>query len=145
LPLARPTVSGTGGSSALDTDIPLPPPHFLPSEFPPLPPDQIPTPEYTLTRDLIQSAVTTEIRTQSGIGVNTSRYTVHVNRPAEAVIRSEFEYPMDREGLSIRVRSHCVTRSDEQAFHHVTDVEITINGRTHWSKSWSVSVPRIGC
>ena len=32
-----------------------------------------------------------------------------------------------------------------QAFHHTTQVDITINGRPHWSKSWSVSVPRAGC
>ena len=147
LPLAprKATPSRARESSDLEPDTPLPFPCFLPSEFPPLPPDQLPTPEYTVTRDLILKTMTTEIRTRSGIGVNASRYTVNVNRPAEAVIISDFEYPMEREGMSIRVRSHCVTRSDEQAFHHVTEVEITINGRTHWSKNWSVSVPRVGC
>ena len=33
----------------------------------------------------------------------------------------------------------------EQAFHHLTAVEVTVNGRPHWSKSWAVSVPRVGC
>jgi hypothetical protein len=120
-------------------------PRFLPSEFPPLPPDQIPTPDYSITRDLIKNTVTVNIRTLSGIGVNRSQYTVNVNRPAEAVVRSEFEYPLERPGMSILVRSQCVTRSDEQAFHHLTEVEITVNGRLHWSKSWSLSVPRVGC
>jgi hypothetical protein len=123
----------------------LPAPQFLPSDFPPLPPEQIPTPEYSITRDLIRNAVTVNIRTLSGIGVNRSQYTVHVNRPAEAVVRSEFEYPMERPGMAILVRSQCVTRSDEQAFHHTTSVEISINGLPHWSKSWSLSVPRMGC
>src|SRR5205814_430561 len=69
-------------------------PRYLPSDFPPLPPDQIPTPDYSITRDLIKNAVTVSIRTLSGIGVNRSNFTVHINRPAEAVVRSEYEYPM---------------------------------------------------
>jgi hypothetical protein len=122
----------------------LPVPQFLPSDFPPLPPDQIPTPTYQVTRDLVRNAMTVEIKTQSGIGVNRSRYTVHVDRPADAAVHSEFEYPLRREGMDILVHAHCVTRSDAQAFHHVTDVRITINGNLHWQKSWATSVPRIG-
>src|SRR5262249_54752506 len=70
------------------------PPTFRPSDFPPPPPDQIPTPEFTITRDLIQNALTVHIKTQSGIGINCSRYTVSIDRPAEAVVVSEFEYPL---------------------------------------------------
>src|SRR5262249_1460507 len=114
-------------------------------DFPPLPLDQIPTPEYTVTRDLIRNALTVQIRTQSGIGINWSSYTVSVNRPAEAVVHSGYEYPLERAGASVRVRSTCVTRSDEQALHHLTTVEITLNGRPYWHKSWSVSVSRVGC
>jgi hypothetical protein len=61
------------------------------------------------------------------------------------VVQSEYEYPLERTGLSIRVHSQCTTRSDAKAFHHITEVEITVNGRPHWSKGWSVSVPRRGC
>jgi hypothetical protein len=88
---------------------------------------------------------TVSIRTLSGIGINRSTYTVQINRPAEAFVESEYEYPLDRPGLSIRVRSHCVTRSDEQAIRHVTAVEITLNGRSYRQKNWSVFVPRVGC
>jgi len=120
-------------------------PAFLPSDFPPLPPDQIPTPDYTLTRDLIRNVLTVQIRTQSGIGMNRSTYSVSVNRPAEAVVHSEYEYPLERAGMSFRIRSTCITRSDEQAFHHLTTVEITLNGELYWHKNWAVSVPRVGC
>ncbi len=123
----------------------LPQPRFLPSDFPPLPPDQVPTPDYSISRDLVHNTVTVHIRTLSGIGTNRSRYTVSVNHPAETVVQSEYEYPMERPGMSIRVRSQCVTRSDARAFHQTTEVEVTINGRPHWGKSWSVSVPRVGC
>jgi hypothetical protein len=124
---------------------PLPAPRFLPSDFPPLPPEQIPTPQYAITRDLIRQTATVSYTTRSGIGVNRSNYTISLNRPAEAMITSEFEYPLERPGLSILVRSQCITRSDAAAFHHLTHVEITMNGRKHWSKNWSVSVPRDGC
>jgi hypothetical protein len=126
-------------------DLTLREPEFLPSDVPPLPPDQIPTPDYSVTRDFIRQTMTVTIRTQSGISTNQSSYTVSINRPAEAVVRSEYEYPMERSGMAILVRAQCVTRSDAQAFHHVTDVEATVNGRVHWSKSWTVSVPRVGC
>jgi hypothetical protein len=120
-------------------------PRFLPSDFPPLPPEQVPTPDYTITRDLVRNTVAVHIRTLSGIGTNRSHFTINVTRPAEAVVQSEYEYPMERPGMSIRVHSQCVTRSDAGAFHHLTEVEVTVNGRPHWSKSWSVSVPRVGC
>jgi hypothetical protein len=120
------------------------PPAFQPSDFAPLPPDQIPTPDYSVTRDLIKNALTVNIRTLSGAGVNRSAFTVQIDRPAQATVSSEYEYPIERAGLSFRVRSQCVTRSDEQAFHHLTQVEVTVNGRPHWQKSWTISVPRIG-
>src|SRR6185369_9216043 len=88
---------------------------LLPSDFPPLPPDEIPTPDYNVTRDLIKNAITVNIRTISGIGVNRSQFTVHVDHPADAVVKSEYEYPMERTGKSIRVQARCVTRSDAQA------------------------------
>jgi predicted acyl esterase len=120
-------------------------PRFLPSDFPPTPPEQLNLPEYALTRDLVRRTVEVTYRTLSGIGINRSRYTVSLDRPAEAAIESDYEYPMDRPGFSARVRSHCLTRSDAHAFHHTVHVEITLNGRPFWDKSWSLSVPREGC
>jgi predicted acyl esterase len=118
---------------------------FQPSEFPPLPPEQIPTPGYSVTRDLIHNELTVRIKTLSGVGTNQSRYTVSVDRPAAAAIDSEYEYALERPRMSIKVRSHCLTRSNAQAFQHLTSVKVMINGRTHWRKNWSVSVPRVGC
>ncbi len=122
----------------------LPEPHFLPSEFPPDPPDRVPTPAYAIERDLVRRTTSVRYTTRSGIGINRSEYTVSLDRPAEAVVQSEFDYPLERPGLSIHVQSHCVTRSDARALHHLTDIEITVNGRPHWRKSWTVSVPRAG-
>ena len=88
---------------------PIAEPVFRPSDFEPLPPDQIPTPDFSVIRDLIRNAATVDIRTQSGCGINRSRTTVFVDRPAETVVQSEFEYPLNRPGKSIRVRANCVT------------------------------------
>lgn len=123
----------------------LPEPNFTPSDFPPLPPEQIPTPDYSITRDCIKNTVTVNIRTLSGIGVNLSSYTVSIDRPAETVVKSEFDYPLERPGMAILVHSQCVTRSDAQAFHHLTDVQITVNGMAHWQKSWTRTVARENC
>jgi len=98
-----------------------PAPRFLPSDFPPLPPDQIPTPEYTVTRDLIQNFVTVHIKTQSGIGVNRSQYTVSIDRAGEVVVDTEFEYPIDQPGFSGNVREHNATRSIQRATDYLTE------------------------
>jgi hypothetical protein len=119
-------------------------PEFLASDFAPLPMEQIPTPRYSVTRDLIKGGLTCQYTTNAGVGVNKSTYTVNLARPAEASVVSEFEYPMERPGLSVLVRSQCTTRSDAEFFHHVTQVEITLNGRRYWEKTWTLSVPRAG-
>lgn len=124
---------------------PGPMPEFLSSEFEPLPASQIPTPKYVIRRDMIQQQTTVEIRTQSGIGINESAYTVNHRQPAEAAIQSEYAYRLERPGMAIVVHAHCVTRSDLLAFHQLTEVEITVNGRPHWNRSWSLSVPRRWC
>jgi hypothetical protein len=118
---------------------------FLPSDFAPLPPDQIPTPDYTVTRDLIRNAVAVAIRTQSGVGINTSRFTVAIDNPADAEVCAQYEYPLRAGGMEILIRSECITRSDAKLFHHTTDVAVTIDGTPHWSRKWSVTVPREGC
>jgi predicted acyl esterase len=120
-------------------------PEFRASDFPPLPPDQIPTPEYRIERDLVQRTTTVVYSTRSGVGINDSRYIVSLDRPAEASIESSFEYPLDRPGVSVRVRSRCVTESDAAEFRHTVHVEITLNGELYWERTWVASVARETC
>lgn len=124
----------------------LPEPHFRASDFmPPDPPEKLNLPKYAIERDLTGRTTSVRYTTRSGVGTNTSAYTVSLDRPAEAVVRSEYDYPMERNNLSILVHAACTTRSDAKAFHHLTSIEITLNGKPHWRKSWAVSVPRRGC
>jgi len=120
-------------------------PHFQPSYFPPLPPADIPVPEYRIEHDLVRRATAVAYSTRSGVGTNESRYTVSLNTPADASVVSSFEYPFDRPGVAVRVHSHCVTRSDAEQFHHTAHVKITLNGEPYWEKTWVTSVPRELC
>jgi magnesium chelatase family protein len=86
-------------------------------------------------------------RGQDGIHANgqmgPSRIRRHCRASPEVARRPQLA--VDRPGLSVRVRSFCVTRSDAVAFHHLTRVEITVNDRAFWEKSWTLSVRRDGC
>ena len=122
----------------------LPPPEFLPSQFEPLPQDQIPAPEYAVTRDLIAGTLTCSYRTNSGVGVNRSRYTVDLHRPAQASVVSDFSYDMSRPDWMCRVYAQCTTRSDATGMHHSIETSITVNGQPYWNKAWSTWAPRLG-
>ena len=122
----------------------LPPPAFLPSEFAPLSRDQIPAPDCAVSRDLIGGALTCSYKTNSGVGVNQSRYTVNLHRPAECNVTSDFSFQLERPGLSVRIHAQCVTRSDASAMHHSTETAVTVNGEPYWSKSWTTTADRIG-
>jgi putative CocE/NonD family hydrolase len=117
-------------------------PRFLASDFPPTPPEQMNLPEYSITHDLVADALETRIVTKAGCGVNRSRYRIHRRDPANAVVESEYEYPLDREGFSALVKSRCETRSDAESFEHRVAVEITLNGERYWEREWATRVKR---
>lgn len=122
----------------------LPPPRFQPSQFPPLPANQVPAPDYAVTRDLIGSRLVCSYRTLSGVGVNRSTYTVDLHQPAQARVDSDFTYDMERPGWQCRIHARCVTTSDAQVMDHRAETTITVNGQPYWNRSWSTRVPRIG-
>jgi hypothetical protein len=68
--------------------------------------------------------------------------TVWAKNPARAVVRSGARYHYDYQGREIVVDAQTITSSDASAFHHTVEVEVTFNGKQHFNKSWSVSVPR---
>jgi hypothetical protein len=123
----------------------LPDPDFLESPHPLPKQESIPKPQHAVTFDLINQTVTSHfstLPTSPPSGVNHSSFTVSLNNPAEAVIDSSCEYVVLRPDSEIRVDTHTVTASTESAYRHLVDVEIAVNGKRHFSKSWRVSVPR---
>ena len=106
--------------------------------------------EYSITHDLVGNAVTVRLgRETKGVRgegtermVTRSRFTVSEENPADAVLAATSDYVIKRPGSEVEVKANEVTSSDEAAFHHVVDVEVTVNGARHFQKSWSVTVPR---
>ncbi len=51
-------------------------------------------------------------------------------------------YTVDQVDSKIQIETSELTSSDETAFTHLVDVEIRVDGKRHFNKSWSVTVPR---
>ena len=129
LPLVGP--SGLGG------------PTWRPSEFEPLPQDQIPAPDYEVSRDLIGATLTCSYKTNSGVGVNRSRYTVSLKHPEATSVTSDYTYDMHRPGWHCQVYAKCITESDAHSMRHTAQTLITVNGAAYWQKTWSTSAARV--
>jgi uncharacterized protein len=114
----------------------LPLPDVVPSPNPL--PASIARPEHSVTYDLINGTMTLSISQ----GSSQTTYTVSDVDPAAAVLKSAAVYVVPGAGAEIKVAAYAVTESDAKVFRHLVDVEVTVDGRRHFSKSWSVSVPR---
>lgn len=123
-------------------DPPLPRPNLRPSPFPLPSLEQMAGPQYSITRGVANDTVTLAYETGSGVGVNRSRFTVSRVDPAHAVVESSYAMEVRQHGGVIAIGTQTVTSSDAGAFHHIVEAEIRVNGREHFRKSWSVSVPR---
>jgi putative CocE/NonD family hydrolase len=112
----------------------LPAPDFRPSPNPLPELESLPKPEHTVCFDLINEAVT----------VRTARasFTVSLKNPAEAVMTGTRQLVISKAGTEVRVEAQCVTSSDAATFRHLVEVEVTVNGKRHFNKGWTVVVPR---
>jgi hypothetical protein len=114
----------------------LPAPQLRPSPNPL--PHSIPQTEHTLNYDPDRQVATMAF----GSTPNRTTYTVSDLNPAEAVLESHAESCVSHAAGTVKVHAHAVTESDAGAFHHRVDVEITVDGKRHFNKSWALSVPR---
>ena len=123
----------------------LPTPEFQPSPNPI--PDVVARPEYNVTYDLINQTTTLNMINDlvygSARGASRASYTVSDQNPAAAMIKSDINYVVSRSIGEIKVGAQMVTTSDANVFHHLVEIEVTVDGRRHFSKSWMTSVPRI--
>lgn len=138
-------------SAARPSCITLP---LAPPRTPPLPPpairplDSVPTvPEapqhFTITRDVVNETQTLSYKVHyTPQWFNEATVTVSAREPARAVIRGTSERRHTCAGKDIRVAATCVTESDANEFRHTVDLTVTINGRPHFARSWSRTVPR---
>lgn len=106
-------------------------------------PEELEPPAFSIAHDLIHETQTaTHEVAYRPCWINRGSFTVSAREPAQAIARGNSTCGYTYEGQEIEVQAECVTTSDRSAFHHVVLVEITVNGRRYWSKSWAVSVPR---
>ena len=115
-------------------------------------PEEKGKPKHRIIQDLVNQTTTVELMSsRSGKSENgqtewtrnlQSAYTVSHTDPANAVLKATMEYTIIRVGEVIKVEANEVTSSDITSFRHLTEVEVTLNGRRHFHKSWEVSVPR---
>ncbi|MGI9147822.1 MAG: CocE/NonD family hydrolase C-terminal non-catalytic domain-containing protein [Chloroflexota bacterium] len=144
-----------------DADAPqLPPPAFKPS------PHREPTERdhrgssHKLTHDLVNETVTVELERNSGLMPNSgderpafgetmirrearSRYTVSRKDPAAARMHAEHSLTITRPEGEIRLEANESLASDAQMFRFQSQVDIRVDGKPHFTKSWRASRPRL--
>ena len=102
--------------------------------------------EYSVTRDLTRNTTTVRLgRTdedrQSKLSQQSS-FTVSTDEPARAVLKAGAVYTIRRPDSEIEVEANEVTTSDAEAFRHLVAVEVRVDGKRFYNKSWNVTVPR---
>ena len=108
---------------------------------------------HRITSDLVNDAVTVELEhvggTTASFGDSTSRreacswYTVSRRNPAVASLRAEHIYTIIRPEGCIRIQANETLASDAQAFRFQSRVQIDVDGKPHFQKSWRASRPRL--
>jgi hypothetical protein len=123
---------------------PLAAPGLRPSPVPaPADRSQLDAPEFAIQRDLIGDTQTMSYRVMYGPHwENCGSLTVSAREPARAVARSTSRRCLSCQGREIVVDVLCVTSSDLLAIHHTVELEISVDGRRHFSKGWNASAPR---
>jgi putative CocE/NonD family hydrolase len=123
----------------------LPPPDFKPSPVPLPDQEEVPKPVYGVTYDLINQTATVTIdkTAPKGGGDSHTTFTVSDRDPANAVMKSVVDYVVHQPDGVIDVQAQSLLTSDKKVFRHIMDINITVDGKQHFSKSWIVTVPRV--
>jgi hypothetical protein len=116
----------------------LPSPDLKPSPNPLPEPETVAKPEYTVSFDLVNETTTLTIVHPT----EHTTYTVSSKNPGQAVMKATRELIVSKPDSEIKVQAQCVTSSDAKVFRHLVEVEVLVNGKRHFEKSWSVVVPR---
>ena len=113
--------------------------------LPPADPGKLSKPsEYSITQDLANQTTTVRLvqgAEESG-NLMSSSFTVSSKNPANAVLKARALRTVGRPESRIQVEANETTSSDALSFRHLVQIEILVNGKRHFQKSWSVTVPR---
>ena len=136
----------------------LPAPDLVASPRPPLVAEeyekQYGKPEHCITQDLVNRTVTvhlakkTEGKSAYGETLNQSiarsSYTVSQDNPANAVLKATYGYVAKRPEGEITVEANEMLTSEMASFRFMSSVEVKVDGKHYFGKSWAVSRPRQG-
>ena len=75
---------------------------------------------------------------------NTSHYIVSDRAPAIAKIELRFRYRPLHQATPIEIDATCVTESDADSYSHTSRIEIRIDAKLYFEKTWTESVGRNG-
>ncbi len=120
----------------------FPPPAFEPSPIPAKRTDELPSPTYSMHLDFVADTVTCELVNPDPVRRNHSLMTISNRDPARASIVSSVTYRPQHPTLDIRIDSGCQLVSDATTYTHTVQLDIRIDGRPHFIKSWTECVPR---
>lgn len=130
----------------------LPEPKLKPSPRPQVKPEDLGIPKHYITYDLVNRTTTVHLesfRTEntengraSGEELTRSTFTVSEDNPADAVLKAMHAYTIKRPEGTFQIDAHEVVTSDVSSFRYLTQVEVKLDGKPHFDKSWRVSVPR---
>jgi uncharacterized protein len=97
----------------------------------------------TMTEEASGKATKSELDSTLSRSESRSTFTVSDKNPAEATEKSTsdlyFEYPG---GMQIQIESNEVVTSDQNSFLYMPHVDVLVNGKQRFSKSWTIQVPR---
>jgi hypothetical protein len=115
---------------------------------------------HSITHDLVNDTVTVELERISGLLPNSStaqaafgenagrhearsRYTVSRTDPASTHLIAEHIYTITRPEGETRIEANESLVSDAQMFRFQSRVDIQVDGKPHFTKSWRTSRPRL--
>ena len=100
--------------------------------------------KYRLSRDIVEETATVEYEVHySPQWTHSASISVSAKHPALCSVNSRSERNFLFDGQKIDVAASCETWSNETSFQHTTTVEISVNGRPYFTRSWSESSPRL--
>jgi putative CocE/NonD family hydrolase len=100
-------------------------------------------PGYALTWDLTNQTLRLSTEVHPLNSINRATYRLSDNDPADVEIEGVSDYKVSRPQCDVNVRARLVTTSDAQEFRHSVEVEITVNGKPYFNKTWMNSVARV--
>jgi uncharacterized protein len=169
-PCAIPAVHTLHRGAAGPSRVVLP---LAPADAPKLPPPALkPSPHrepaesdfggssHKISHDLVNDTITVELERISGLMPNSSdarpafgesivsraarsRYTVSRRDPAAAHLNAEHTCTIARPEGEIRIEANESLVSDAHMFRFQSRVEIRVDGKTHFTRSWRASRPRL--